>query len=67
MKEKLSSLLSSEEESAEEISNATNELQSKMQEVGQDIYSDAQTQESGDNDDAKGDDSDTIEGEYKEV
>ncbi len=67
LKEKLSSLLSSEEESAEEISNATNELQSKMQEVGQDIYSDAQTQESGDNDDAKGDDSDTIEGEYKEV
>ena len=38
-----------------------------MQEVGQDIYSDAQTQQSGDNDDAKGDDSDTIEGEYKEV
>ena len=67
LKEKLSSLLSSEEESAEEISNATNELQSKMQEVGQDIYSDAQTQESGNNDDAKGDDSDTIEGEYKEV
>ena len=67
LKEKLSSLLSSEEESAEEILNATNELQSKMQEVGQDIYSDAQTQQSGDNDDAKGDDSDTIEGEYKEV
>jgi len=67
LKEKLSSLLSSEEQSAEEISNATNELQSKMQEVGQDIYSDAQTQQSGDNDDAKGDDSDTIEGEYKEV
>ncbi|MBN32525.1 MAG: molecular chaperone DnaK [Dehalococcoidia bacterium] len=67
LKEKLSSLLSSEEESAEDILNATNELQSKMQEVGQDIYSDAQTQQSGDNDDAKGDDSDTIEGEYKEV
>ena len=67
LKEKLSSLLSSEEQSAEEISNATNELQSKMQEVGQDIYSDAQTQQPGDNDDAKGDDSDTIEGEYKEV
>ena len=67
LKEKLSSLLSSEEQNAEEISNATNELQSKMQEVGQDIYSDAQTQQSGDNDDAKGDDSDTIEGEYKEV
>ena len=67
LKEKLSSLLSSEEQSAEEISNATNELQSKMQEVGQDIYSDAQAQQSGDNDDAKGDDSDTIEGEYKEV
>ena len=31
------------------------------------IYSDAQAQQSGDNDDAKGDDSDTIEGEYKEV
>ena len=67
LKEKLSSLLSSEEESAEEISNAINELQSKMQEVGQDIYSDAQTQQSDDNDDVKGDDSDTIEGEYKEV
>tara|TARA_B100001996_G_scaffold51022_1_gene36496 strand:+ start:873 stop:2765 length:1893 start_codon:yes stop_codon:yes gene_type:complete len=67
LKEKLSSLLSSEEENTEEITIATNELQAKMQEVGQDIYSDAQNQQSDDNDDPKGDDSDTIEGEYKEV
>ena len=67
LKEKLSSLLSSEEENTEEITIATNELQAKMQEVGQDIYSDPQNQQSDDNDDSKNDDSDTIEGEYKEV
>ncbi|MBM01367.1 MAG: molecular chaperone DnaK [Chloroflexi bacterium] len=68
LKEKLNSLLSSEEESAEEITNLTNELQSKMQEVGQEIYSEAQPEQSdNDNDDSKEDDSDTIEGEYKEV
>ena len=66
LKEKLSLLLSSEEESTEEITNVTNEIQTKMQEVGQDIYSDPQNQQS-DDDDSKGDDSDTIEGEYKEV
>ena len=67
LKEKLSSLLSSEEENTEEIINTTNELQSKMQEAGQDIYSDTQTQESDDNDDSQSNDSDTIEGEYKEA
>jgi len=66
LKEKLSLLLSSEEENTEEITNVTNEIQTKMQEVGQDIYSDPQNQQS-DDDDSKGDDSDTIEGEYKEV
>jgi len=63
----LSLLLSSEEENTEEITNVTNEIQTKMQEVGQDIYSDPQAQQPDDNDDSKGDDSDTIEGEYKEV
>ena len=67
LKEKLSLLLSSEEENTEEITNVTNEIQTKMQEVGQDIYSDPQAQQPDDNDDSKGDDSDTIEGEYKEV
>ena len=67
LKEKLSLLLSCEEENTEEITNVTNEIQTKMQEVGQDIYSDPQAQQPDDNDDSKGDDSDTIEGEYKEV
>tara|TARA_A100001037_G_scaffold305766_1_gene347318 strand:+ start:6743 stop:8635 length:1893 start_codon:yes stop_codon:yes gene_type:complete len=67
LKEKLSSLLSSEEENTEEIVNTTNELQSKMQEAGQGIYSEAQADQSDSDDDSKGDDSDTIEGEYKEV
>jgi len=67
LKEKLSSLLSSEEENTEEIVNTTNELQSKMQEAGQEIYSEAQADQSDSDDDSKGDDSDTIEGEYKEV
>ncbi|MEC9451767.1 MAG: Hsp70 family protein, partial [Chloroflexota bacterium] len=67
LKEKLSSLLSSEEENTEEIVNTTNELQSKMQEAGQGIYSEAQADQSDSDDNSKGDDSDTIEGEYKEV
>ena len=65
MKEKLSILISSEEENTEEIVNLTNEIQSKMQEVGQDIYS--QPQPGNDNNEDNNDDSDTIEGEYKEV
>ena len=67
LKEKLSSLLSSEEENTEEIVNTTNELQSNMQEAGQGIYSEAQADQSDSDDNSKGDDSDTIEGEYKEV
>ena len=65
MKEKLSTLINSEEENTEEIVNLTNEIQTKMQEVGQDIYS--QPQPESDNNDDNNDDSDTIEGEYKEV
>ena len=65
IKDKLSAQLSSEEENAEEITNLTNELQSKMQEIGQDIYSQAPPENNENNEDR--DDSDTIEGEYKEV
>ena len=65
IKDKLSAQLSSEEENAEEITNLTNELQSKMQEIGQDIYSQAPPENNENNED--NDDSDTIEGEYKEV
>ena len=38
-----------------------------MQEAGQGIYSEAQADQSDSDDNSKGDDSDTIEGEYKEV
>ena len=65
LKDKLSSLLGSEEDNTEEIVSLTNEIQTKMQEIGQDIYSQPQS-ESNSNDDSN-DDSDTIEGEYKEV
>ena len=65
IKDKLSAQLNSEEENAEEITNLTNELQSKMQEIGQDIYSQAPPENNENNED--NDDSDTIEGEYKEV
>ena len=65
LKDKLSLLLGSEEDNTEEIVSLTNEIQSKMQEIGQDIYSQPQS-ESNSNDDSN-DDSDTIEGEYKEV
>ena len=65
LKDKLSTLVNSEEDNAEEMVNLTNELQSKMQEVGQDIYSQAPPENNENNEDS--DDSDTIEGEYKEV
>ena len=65
IKDKLSVQLNSEEENAEEITNLTNELQSKMQEIGQDIYSQSPPENNENNED--NDDSDTIEGEYKEV
>ena len=65
LKDKLSLLLGSEEDNTEEIVSLTNEIQTKMQEIGQDIYSQPQS-ESNSNDDSN-DDSDTIEGEYKEV
>ena len=53
------------EDNTEEIVSLTNEIQTKMQEIGQEIYSQPQP-ESNSNDDSN-DDSDTIEGEYKEV
>ena len=65
LKDKLSKLVNSEEDNAEEMVNLTNELQSKMQEIGQDIYSQAPPENNENNEDS--DDSDTIEGEYKEV
>ena len=65
LKDKLSLLLGSEEDNTEESVSLTNEIQTKMQEIGQEIYSQPQP-ESNSNDDSN-DDSDTIEGEYKEV
>ena len=65
--ENLKSLVQNEGSTAEALTEATNTLQASMQSLGQNIYSQAQSEGPTDDGTDNDNDSDTIEGDYKEV